>query len=59
MTAVLRESLWQIVCVYDVHAKLVDMLEELHKDTQAVVMCMWVDLCLSGLMCGVAGGRAT
>ena len=31
-----RESLWQM-CVYGVHAKLVELLEDLYKGTQAAV----------------------
>ena len=32
-----RESLWQILRVYGVHAKLVELLEDLHKGTQVAV----------------------
>jgi hypothetical protein len=44
-----RESLWQILRVYGVHAKLVELLEDLHKGTQAAVrmggsMSEWFDV---------------
>ena len=44
-----RASLWQILRVYGVHAKLVELLEDLHKGTQAAVrmggsMSEWFDV---------------
>ena len=37
MTPVPRKSLWQILRVYGVHAKLGELLEDLHKGTLAAV----------------------